>query len=161
MSESTTTAAGLSFADLSIGMETFNGTGVTVTRERIASFVEISTDASLPHTSDEFARSIGFEGIIAHGALSLSIATGLASNLGFTKEGVVFRRFKEWEFIRTVKPGDELRLKMKVLTLDPGRATKPRTNPPTAEFEVTLLNQDNRVVQKGVWVAEFRPLRAM
>ncbi len=159
MSESTATA-GLSFADLSVGMEMTSSDSVTVTRESVNAFVAISTDASLPHTDDEFARSIGFAGIIAHGALSLSIATGLASRLGFNKEGIVFRSFLEWDFIRTVKPGDSLRLRMKVGSLDPGNPLKPRTNPPSARFVVTLFNQDERVVQEGIWLAEFRPLRA-
>lgn len=159
MSESTITPAALSFEDLFIGMERFSTQPRVVTREDVAHFAQLSGDINPVHTDDDFARSIGFEGIIAHGALSLAIATGLASQLGLTKEGVVFKKFESWEFMRTVKPGDSLSLKMEVIGIQPGNPDKPRRDPQTARLAIYLINQNHRTVQHGVWVAEFRPFR--
>lgn len=52
---------------------------VTFTREQIAAYAEASGDVNPIHLDDEFARSVGLPGVIAHGMLQMGIAAGVAA----------------------------------------------------------------------------------
>ncbi|MBI4363393.1 MAG: MaoC family dehydratase N-terminal domain-containing protein [Candidatus Doudnabacteria bacterium] len=158
MSTMTSPATGLSFADLSEGMEMVSSTTRTVTQELVAAYAEVSGDFNPIHLDEEFARRTRFKTRIAHGGLGWAIATGLASRLGFTKEAVIFKRIEEWNFIRPIRLGDELRLKVRIFGLKPVNPRKPLREPATARLAVELINQDIRVVQYGTWFAEFHTL---
>jgi len=151
----TSTCEGLSFADLSVGMEMCSEECVEITGENISAYAVLSHDMNPIHLSEEHAKKSRYGTRIAHGAYGVSLATGLASALGFTKEDVFFEEFVHWRFLRAVKIGDILRLKIIVMALVSGNKLKPRTHPPKAELEVTLLNQNDREVQKGIWIARF------
>ncbi len=149
---------GLSFADLSEGLEMESRTTRTVTEQLVKTFAEVSGDFNPIHLDEEFASKTRFGTRVAHGALGFAIATGLASQLGFTKEAVIFKRIEEWNFIRPIRLGDELRMKIRIFSLKPPNSTKPLREPAAAKLSVELINQDGRVVQFGVWFAEFHPL---
>lgn len=46
---------------------------VTITREQIAAYAEASGDHNPIHLDDEFARSVGLPGVIAHGMLLMGL----------------------------------------------------------------------------------------
>jgi acyl dehydratase len=52
---------------------------VTFTREQIADYAEASGDHNPIHLEDDFARSVGLPGVIAHGLLQMGIAATVAS----------------------------------------------------------------------------------
>jgi acyl dehydratase len=52
---------------------------VTFTKEQIAAYAEASGDHNPIHLDDDFARSVGLPGVIAHGMLQMSIAGTVAT----------------------------------------------------------------------------------
>jgi acyl dehydratase len=52
---------------------------VIFTREQIAAYAEASGDHNPIHLDDEFARSAGLPGVIAHGMLQMGIAATVAA----------------------------------------------------------------------------------
>jgi acyl dehydratase len=52
---------------------------VTFTREQIADYAAASGDHNPIHLDDDFARSVGLPGVIAHGMLQMGIAATVAS----------------------------------------------------------------------------------
>ena len=46
---------------------------VTITREQIAAYAEASGDRNPIHLDDDFARSVGLPGVIAHGMLLMGL----------------------------------------------------------------------------------------
>jgi len=53
---------------------------VTFSREQIADYAEASADRNPIHLDDEFARSVGLPGVIAHGMLQMGIAACVAAD---------------------------------------------------------------------------------
>jgi acyl dehydratase len=56
-----------------------NQRSVTFTREQIAAYAEASGDRNPIHLDDDFARSVGLPGVIAHGMLQMGIAATVAA----------------------------------------------------------------------------------
>lgn len=52
---------------------------VTFTKEQIAAYAEASGDHNPIHLDDDFARSVGLPGVIAHGMLQMGIAGTVAA----------------------------------------------------------------------------------
>jgi acyl dehydratase len=52
---------------------------VTFTREQIAEYAEASGDHNPIHLDDEFARSVGLSGVIAHGMLQMGVLATVAA----------------------------------------------------------------------------------
>ncbi len=52
---------------------------VTFTREQIAAYAEASGDHNPIHLDDDFARSVGLPGLIAHGMLQMGIMATIAA----------------------------------------------------------------------------------
>ena len=53
---------------------------VTFTRRQIAAYAEASGDLNPIHLDDEFARSVGLPGVIAHGMLQMGILATVAAD---------------------------------------------------------------------------------
>lgn len=60
-----------SFEGLEVGQEVFEAAKV-VKREDVKAYADASGDQNPLHQDDEFARSVGFPGIIAHGMISMA-----------------------------------------------------------------------------------------
>ena len=56
---------------------------VTITREQIAAYAEASGDRNPIHLDDEFARSVGLPGVIAHGMLLMGL---MATTVGHPRD---------------------------------------------------------------------------
>jgi 3-hydroxybutyryl-CoA dehydratase len=148
----TTAANGLSFADLRLGQPMTSPNVRRVTREDILRFADFTGDHNPVHIDRAAAQAAGFDDIIAHGMLVMSLATGLATGLGFTKDTVIFRGFTEWSFRRPVYPGDVLQIQVTATSLKGAAGRRPAE----ALLAVQIRNQRNKVVQNGSWVAAFR-----
>ena len=64
--------------DLEVGMSA--ATSMTITGEQIDTFAEITGDYNPIHVDEEAAKAAGFEGRIAHGALSASLISAVLGN---------------------------------------------------------------------------------
>ncbi|MEP6752815.1 MAG: MaoC/PaaZ C-terminal domain-containing protein [Candidatus Dormiibacterota bacterium] len=54
---------------------------VTFTKEQIAAYADASGDRNPIHLDDDFARSVGLPGVIAHGMLQMGIAGTVAAEV--------------------------------------------------------------------------------
>jgi acyl dehydratase len=78
---------------------------VTFTREQIAAYAQASGDQNPIHLDDDFARSVGLPGVIAHGMLQMGIlATVAAEEAG----GPEHLRRMTVRFAGMVVPGDSV-----------------------------------------------------
>jgi acyl dehydratase len=57
-----------------------NKRSVTFTKEQIAAYAEASGDRNPIHLDDEFARSVGLPGVIAHGMLQMGLMATVAAD---------------------------------------------------------------------------------
>jgi acyl dehydratase len=78
---------------------------VTFTREQIAAYAEASGDRNPIHLDDDFARSVGLPGLIAHGMLQMGIAATVASEAAGGPDRL---RRMSVRFAGMVLPGDEV-----------------------------------------------------
>ena len=122
--------------------------GRTVTEADVVAFAALSGDWNTMHTDAEYARTSMFGQRVAHGLLGLSIASGLAIRLGFL-EGttLAFRELGEWKFSLPIFLGDTIRVRAIVAELKP----MARLGGGLVTFKVELLNQEDKVVQRGTW----------
>jgi acyl dehydratase len=105
--------------DLEVGQEVFSVPKV-VRREDVKAYADASGDQNPLHQDDEFARSVGFPGIIAHGMFSMAhLAKALTDWLG---DPAALRRVKV-QFRAPVYMGEMLVAKGRVLSVDPGTRT--------------------------------------
>ena len=84
------TAGEYGYDDLEIH-DRYDTAGVTVTEAHVVGFAGLSGDLFDVHMDDEFARSVGFPGRIAHGLLGLSLADGLKTRSPIRLLGVATR----------------------------------------------------------------------
>ena len=76
---------------------------VTFTREQIAAYAEASGDQNPIHLDDDFARSVGLPGVIAHGMLQMGILATVAVEAAGGPEHL---RRMSVRFAGMVEPGD-------------------------------------------------------
>jgi acyl dehydratase len=106
---------------------------VTFTEEQIAAYAEASGDRNPIHLDDEFARSVGLPGVIAHGMLQMGLLARAAGELGS------LRRLS-CRFLGMVRPGDTVTF---------------RAEERAGGVELAALNQDGEPVLSKT-VAELR-----
>lgn len=125
---------------------TFTSPSRVVTIEDIEAFIRLSGDDNRLHTDDNFAREQGFERRIAHGALVVSLATGLAWQTGMLRDTTIaFRSIEDWKFSAPVYPGDEITLQGRISET---RAI-PRAKAGLVRFDLTVVNQHGATVSAG------------
>jgi acyl dehydratase len=137
---------GLFYEDYSIGAS-ITSQGRTVTESDIVNFAMLSGDWNPLHTDAEAAKATPYGERIAHGLLVLSMATGLAERLGFMHQTVLGFMGLDWQFRAAVKIGDTIRVQAAVSELKP----MPRLGGGYVTFKVQILNQEDKVVQRGEW----------
>jgi acyl dehydratase len=76
---------------------------VTFTREQIAAYAQASGDRNPIHLDDEFARSVGLPGVIAHGMLQMGLLAVVACEAA---GGPSKLRSMSCRFAGMVVPGD-------------------------------------------------------
>jgi 3-hydroxybutyryl-CoA dehydratase len=139
------------FEDLEPGQE-FRTARRTITEADIAAFAGLSGDYHALHT-DAIAASEGPYGRrIAHGLLSLSVASGLVARLGLFERSIVAFRELTCKFRRPVFAGDTVHTVVRV------HSTKAlsRTGQGVAELDVRMYNQEDGLVHQGKWKVVMR-----
>lgn len=102
---------------------------VSFTREQIAAYAEASGDHNPIHLDEDFARSVGLPGVIAHGLLQMGIAATVASEAAGGPEHL--RRISV-RFAGMVEPGDTVTFKAEPVG--------------EGKLELTALNQKGEAV---------------
>ena len=142
---------GLYFEELSEGREFACGERAIGDAE-IAAFAELSGDRNPLHLDDEYARDTPFGGRVAHGALGIAIATGLMAQSGITAGTLVALLGLDWRFVAPIRPGDRLRLTLRVAA----RRELPGRDRGVVKFVAELVNQREELAQSGEIVELIR-----
>lgn len=119
-----------------------------VTDADVRVFADLSGDHNALHKDPAAARAAGFAGTIAHGALGLAVATGLASRLALTEGSLIALAEITWRFRAPLYPGDRVTLHLAVTST---RATS-KPDRGVVVLAAELRNQDDLVVQEGEFV---------
>ena len=139
--------SGYRYADLHVGMA-FRSPGRTITDADLVAFAGLTGDYSELHTSDVYAKSSQFGRRVAHGMLGLAYAHGLMwARTGELREtAIAFLGISEWKFLGPIFIGDTIFVNYEICEL---RDSRSRPTQAIANFDVAVLNQDDRVVQRG------------
>ena len=119
----------------------------TITEMDVMLFAGLSGDYNQLHTDAEFAKGTYFGERVAHGLLGLSIASGLASRLGFIEGTAEAFTGLEWKFRGPVLIGDTIRVRLEVRK----KKEMSRLGGGFVVLDVAVLNQRDETVQKGTW----------
>ena len=138
--------------DFNPGQE-FTTPARTVTEADVVAFAGLSGDYNPIHTNAEFAAGTPFKQRIAHGALGLSILTGLGSRTGILDGTVIaFLGIEEWKFSKPIFFGDTVHVRMTVIEVRP--SSKPGSG--VLKRRMELVNQRGEMVQSGTFVTLVR-----
>lgn len=149
MAESMTLAPrrGLYFEEFQVG-QSIASVGRTITEADVVAFAALSGDWNQLHTDAAFAAQQPFGQRVAHGLLLMSIASGLAMRLGFLEgTALAFREIGDWKFSLPVFLGDTVHVRATIAELKP----MPRLGGGLVTLKVEILNQEEKVVQRGSW----------
>jgi acyl dehydratase len=134
--------------DFRVG-ETFVSPGRTITETDLVMFSGLSWDTNPAHTDEEHSKRSPFGKRIAHGALTLSYATGLLARSGRMDEtAIAFLSIERWEFKGPVCPGDTIRLHTTTLE---ARASRTKPDRGAWKGELKVVNQHGDVCQQGIF----------
>jgi acyl dehydratase len=133
----------LRLPDIRPGLE-YLTPGIVVTEAHIVNFAGLSGDFFDVHMDDEFARSVGFEGRVAHGLLCLALVDGLKNRSTVIFDAVASLEWT-YRFRKPVLPGDRIQGRIRVVEVRPtGRPDRG-----IVRLSVEVVNQDGEVVQEG------------
>jgi len=97
------------FEDFEVGMK-FESPARTITEADVVMFAALSGDWNPIHVDAEFAKQTRFGQRIAHGLLTLSIASGLLTKLRLTEKTIVaFYGIDRLRFTKPVFIGDTIK----------------------------------------------------
>jgi len=138
---------GYAYADLYVGM-TFRSPGRTITDGDVVAFAGLTGDYSELHTSDVYAKNSEFGRRVAHGMLGLAYAHGLmwARTGELRQTAIAFLGIGEWKFLQPIFIGDTIFVNYRIAEL---RDSKSRPTQAIATFDVEVVDQASRVVQRG------------
>jgi len=129
------------FEDYTPGLE-ISGGHYLVREEEIVEFGE-RFDPQPFHTDSAAAADSHFGGLVAPGCLTFSIRSALASQLEFRPALIAGLGVEMLELAHPVRPGDELILRMRVLSR---RRSESKRDRGVVEVEYEIANQDDDVV---------------
>ena len=138
---------GYTYADLHVGMS-FRSPGRTINDADLVAFAGLTGDYSELHTSDVYAKSSEFGRRVAHGMLGLAYAHGLMwARTGELREtAIAFLGIDDWRFLQPIFIDDTIFVNYRIAEL---RDSKSRPTQAIATFDVEVVDQDDRVVQRG------------
>jgi 3-hydroxybutyryl-CoA dehydratase len=117
-----------------------------VSDEHIETFARLSGDRNPVHFDDVFARSIGFDGRIAHGAVTASLLSAVLG-MDLPGPGSVFLE-QRVRFLKPVRPGDTIVASLEV--------TRVREDKPIVTLGASVTNADGVRVADGELVVLLR-----
>jgi acyl dehydratase len=118
----------------------------TITEADVVAFAGFSGDNNPIHTDEEYAKTTIYKGRLLHGPAGFAIATGLESRLGIKEGTAVAFLGMTWDMKGPIRIGDTLFVRQEVSSK---RIT--RKGQGIVNFNVSLCNQRNEVVQQGEW----------
>jgi len=138
---------GYAYADLQVGMS-FRSPGRTITDADLVAFAGLTGDYSELHTSEVYAKNSEFGRRVAHGMLGLAYAHGLMwARTGELREtAIAFLGIDGWKFLGPIFVGDTIFVNYRIAGL---RDSKSRPTQAIATFDVEVVNQDDKAVQRG------------
>ncbi len=137
---------GLTFDEFEIG-EVYSSQGRTVTEADVVAFAGISGDFNPLHTDAEFARNTPSGERIAHGLLSVSMASGMANWTGIFEGTTLALLEQVIRYKGAVRFGDTIHLELQVL--DKKASSKPDRG--VVGFAARVCNQRDEIVVDGEW----------
>jgi 3-hydroxybutyryl-CoA dehydratase len=138
---------GLYFEEFEVG-QSITSVGRTVTEADVVAFAALAGDWTTIHTDAVYAAQHPFGQRVAHGLLGLSIASGLTTRLGIVEGTVLaFREIGSWKFSLPIYLGDTIRVRA---TVSEAKSMR-RLGGGQVTFKVEILNQGDKVVQRGTW----------
>ncbi len=142
----------LYFEDVRAG-DTFESPTRTITETDLVDFARLSGDFNPLHTDEEFAETTEYGHRIAHGALVLSIVTGLRQRMGlFDRTIIGLLEIRSWRFLKPVFIGDTIQA---VTVIKELRETS-KSDRGLMIQGIQVLNQHGEVVQEGEFVMLIR-----
>lgn len=144
----TATTRGMYFEEFEPGMR-ITTAARTITEADIVNFAGLTGDYNQLHTDAEYAAQAPFGQRIAHGALVLSYAIGLAVRQGFIEGTTLAFRELSWKFNEPVFIGDTIHLVTEVIETKPMQ----RLGGGLVVLKAQVVNQKGRTVQRGEWRA--------
>lgn len=119
----------------------------TITETDVVQFSWVSGDVNPMHTDAVHSAKSPIGQRIAHGALGLSVATGLSASLGYLDgTAVAALGIDEWKFLRPILFNDTIRLRATVVSARPTS----KADRGVLVRRMDLLNQHDEVVQTGL-----------
>lgn len=146
MTDQIRTMQGLFFEEFEEGQE-LETRGRTITETDVVNFAGLSGDYNPMHTNAVYAEGTQFGRRVAHGLLGLSIASGLAYQMGFMEGTVLAFTGLEWKFRAPVFIGDTIRARVKILKKREMKAL----GGGFVTFDIKVLNQTDDITHKGEW----------
>jgi 3-hydroxybutyryl-CoA dehydratase len=140
------TPRGMYFEEFEVGYEIVSA-GRTISETDIVNFAALTGDWTQIHVNAEYAKGTMFGQRVTHGLMGLSYAAGLGAQLGFIEETVLAFRSLEWKFSAPIFIGDTIHLRAKVKE----KKELKKLGGGSIVFEMRLLNQEGKIVQKGTW----------
>jgi acyl dehydratase len=139
------------FEEFEVGQK-FETAALSITREMVLGFAELTGDDNPLHTDLEFMRQSPAGDVIAHGLLIEAVAVGLIARLGIMGGTTMALAEASCRFLKPVLPGDTIRV---VMTIDGMRETsKPDRGLLIRKVEV--INQRDEVVVESALVSLMR-----
>jgi acyl dehydratase len=140
------------FEDVEVGFR-FSSASRTITEADFVNFAGVSGDFNPLHTDAAYAAATPYGERIAHGALVLSVATGLRQRTGlFDGTLIGLLEIRTWRFLRPVLIGDTITVDTEVIQL---RETS-RPDRGVMTQRVRVRNQRDETVNEGELVALLR-----
>ena len=133
----------LFYEDTTVGLS-FETGGIVVTESHIVQFAGLSGDFFDLHMDDDYARSLGFPGRVAHGLLGLILADGL-KNRASERFASVASLSWQWNFRKPLFAGDRL---FAIVTVTDKRVTK-RGDRGILTLALQVRNAKGDIVQDG------------
>jgi acyl dehydratase len=130
------------FEDLAVGQK-FASPTLSLDADAIIAFAA-QFDPQPFHLDDAAARHTVFEGLAASGWHTAALTMRLCVASDFQPAGGILGIGGELNWLKPVRPGDELRVEIEVIEMRPSRS---RPGQGIARIRVTTLNQDGEPVQ--------------
>jgi len=130
------------FEDFAVGQK-FASPRLRVDAEAITAFAA-QFDPQPFHLDEEAARHTMFEGLAASGWHTAALSMRLCVASDFRPAGGIVGIGGELNWVKPVRPGDDLRVEIEVIETRPSRS---RSGQGIAKIRVTTLNQRGETVQ--------------
>lgn len=136
----------LYYEDVEVG-QTWASPPRVITANDIRTFAELTGDRNPIHVNEEYAATTPFGRTIAHGLLSLAMASGMALDHPPMRT-IAFLELRSNKFTAPVYPGDTLVVHTTVMEKERrGRGRRGQVS-----WHRKLVNQDGKIVQEGISV---------